>query len=98
MGRVPWSHSGAFDLDAATGENAAGPSAVAFAIGADGSAAAPTIAYLDRDGQSSFRRGATGRRRHRRRPAALWTERTAKAQVFSRWSRCLGRAISGSHE
>jgi CubicO group peptidase (beta-lactamase class C family) len=43
------------------GENAAGPSAIVFTIGADGKATALTIANLDRDGQGSFRRAGTGK-------------------------------------
>ena len=43
------------------GENAAGPSAVVFTLGADGKTAALTIANLDRDGQGSFRRVVAGR-------------------------------------
>jgi CubicO group peptidase (beta-lactamase class C family) len=43
------------------GENAAGPSAVVFTIGADGKSTALTIANLDRDGQGSFRRVGAAR-------------------------------------
>jgi hypothetical protein len=43
------------------GENAAGPSAVTFTVGADSKASALTIANLDRDGQGSFRRTAAAK-------------------------------------
>jgi CubicO group peptidase (beta-lactamase class C family) len=43
------------------GENAAGPAAVVFTVGADRSATTLTIANLDRNGQGTFRRVAAAR-------------------------------------